>query len=213
MLQAIVSYMPVVESTPGIGSISYSHAERVKLAKESCKFVCPQCGMIEKIAQEMVKVQPSTRVVELPGKKIIYIWIGKPILIVEEKKEAVPGPQPKLEEEEKKILISPPEEKKIVISTPEEKKEIPLSEKTITKADQKEEIKEPEITKKEEVKKEEHKKEGAKKRKDELSPQTKLKIKKVLQGELGKRLRVLNIAFLVVLAVYVGNVFLTYYLK
>ncbi len=67
MLQAIVSYMPVVETTPGIGSISYSHAERVKLAKESSKFVCPQCGSIEKIVEKMVATQPSKKPVELPG--------------------------------------------------------------------------------------------------------------------------------------------------
>ena len=67
MLQAIVSYMPVVESTPGIGSISYSHTERVKLAKESVTFVCSQCGNISKIVNEMVKTQKPKKVVELPG--------------------------------------------------------------------------------------------------------------------------------------------------
>jgi len=67
MLQAIVSYMPVVESTPGIGSISYSHDERVKLAKESPKFVCPQCGSLEKIVQIMIETKQPTKQVELPG--------------------------------------------------------------------------------------------------------------------------------------------------
>ena len=69
MLQAIVSYMPVVESTPGIGSISYSHAERVKLAKESVKFVCPQCGAVDKVVQQMIATKPLAKPVELPGEE------------------------------------------------------------------------------------------------------------------------------------------------
>ena len=68
----------------------------------------------------------------------------------------------------------------------------------------------PEAKKEDETKKKEQHK---KKKKGELSPQAKQKIKKVLQGELNKRLRVLNFAFVCALGLYLANIVLTYYVK
>lgn len=68
MLQAIISYMPVIETIPGIGSITYSKEERERLAKESINFICPNCGPVLKFAEGMKKCQSPAKPVQLPGK-------------------------------------------------------------------------------------------------------------------------------------------------
>eukprot|EP00826_Nyctotherus_ovalis_P046500 TRINITY_DN5260_c0_g5_i1.p1 TRINITY_DN5260_c0_g5~~TRINITY_DN5260_c0_g5_i1.p1 ORF type:complete len:166 (-),score=57.74 TRINITY_DN5260_c0_g5_i1:47-544(-) len=57
MLQAIIAYMPVVDTNASIGSINYSRDEKVRLAKESVNFNCEQCGPIEAICKKMIETE------------------------------------------------------------------------------------------------------------------------------------------------------------
>ena len=88
MLQAIVSYMPVNESTPGIGSISYSLAERLKLANDSLLYVCAHCGPIRTVAEKMMRTPRNDKPVSLPGIYVITYPLGQPILIPDSAKDS-----------------------------------------------------------------------------------------------------------------------------
>ncbi len=153
---------------------------------------------------------------------MIIEFAGKPVLTqeAEVKKEEVPA------------VPAEPVGKEHV-NVPEEKKAVPAEEAKVQPAPSPESVqtdpqptKEPEkpLHKDEEKKAEEPKpeakkeppaakRETRKRQKEGLSPKAKSRIRKTLQGELSKRLLVLNIAFVCVLVFYVGNVALTYCIK
>ena len=56
MIEGITSYIPAIDTT-SIGSLNYSQEERIRLAKESVNFVCPQCGAIREICEKMKSVE------------------------------------------------------------------------------------------------------------------------------------------------------------
>jgi len=60
MLQAIIAYMPVVDTSAAIGSINYSRDEKVRLAKESINFLCECCGPILDIQKAMIAIEAKT---------------------------------------------------------------------------------------------------------------------------------------------------------
>lgn len=73
MLQALISYFPEKEQVAGVGALSYSVEDRKKIAVQSRKFKCPQCGPIanlllggEKIPSEKENNTTESKGNELP---------------------------------------------------------------------------------------------------------------------------------------------------
>eukprot|EP00826_Nyctotherus_ovalis_P057388 TRINITY_DN7840_c0_g3_i3.p2 TRINITY_DN7840_c0_g3~~TRINITY_DN7840_c0_g3_i3.p2 ORF type:complete len:174 (+),score=39.62 TRINITY_DN7840_c0_g3_i3:546-1067(+) len=124
MLEGIRSYMPANDTT-SIGSIKYSNDARLRLAKESVNFVCPNCGPVKNICQKMMAAKSTKPGIVHRIKKVV----GEEAK--ENKKEKVEEPEKKKKEElkakeeepalkaeapkleEKKEEVKPPKKKKV----------------------------------------------------------------------------------------------------
>ncbi len=162
------------------------------------------------------------------GSETVTQPLEQPVTRGEEEK-LVPGQQPAADAPKEHAMEKVPEEEKAHIVTKDvpapgaakdEPQPEPKTEATFTPAPaaattEENVPKQPEAAAapKPEEKKKQKEEPARKQQKEGLSRQAKIKIKRALQGELNKRLNVLNIAFFCVLAFYIGNVVLTYYLK
>lgn len=189
MLEGIRSYMPANDTT-SIGSIKYSNDARLRLAKESVDFVCPNCGPVKNICQKMVAAGNAKLGIVHEVKRVAKEKAE------EKKEEKVEGPENKKEEE-----LKAEEEGEALKEKEEEPLLAAVNEKPALEAEA------PKI----EEKKKEVLPPRKKKAKSELSERAKGRIRKALRNELNKRMRVLLLITSVIFIFFSRKYFLTFF--
>lgn len=205
MLQAIIAYMPVIDTNASIGSINYSRDEKVRLAKESINFVCDNCGPIMAIHKEMLAVEAT---------RISFCSL----IESKEAKEKAEDVEPNKDSEENKVNTKHKEDE----AKTNETKGNQISAKSEAKEEAKVEtiIKDNTQTKKKpntqqntrgghntdvpNIATQDERKTIRKHRNNGLSNSTKTKIKEILQTELHKRTTYVNIAFAITIGIYIA---------